>query len=1389
MFDAAFDPRSSDCRAYRAGDEHRDPSVPLEWRETYRIDLGLTWRTATVACAAAVCLIAAYPSPAAAGAIVAGLLVSAGLLAKGSVAAAVVAFTVNAVLFSALSFGLNQLLAPSGQKPNPGTIDALRNIYRGTAEPAVVVVGEAVLSGLLIEARSVNAEGLAVKDGNIMHVATAVCMGPIESFDRITLNDKSHLIGEYRDHALFATFLGFHDQQPVSGPFYLGNSGPLEIPAQWRAKHRPLSGVAYVWGVLRHSYRVFPSGAPGIRYRVRGLLMWDPREDVSVGGTQRLEDETTWQWSNNPIVAGLHYLLNPLYGRGVPLELIDIDSFIAAANVCDEPLSISVQQQVEARQADVADTAIELPKYRADGVYLTDSRPVDILSALATACNGGFVPYGGKWTAVAGAPRPLATWPDAPSVPSTLRGEVIEIDETHLRTGADFEIVTATGARDKVNVITPIFFNPEKDFQKDSAPAVTDSALIAEDGGVEYRREVEVPFCANVHRARYIARQILIESRMGQRINWPGVPAMLAIPPLARIRVSNALFGLEAKEYVVREIDFDAATREAMFALQEYDEGIYDNPGEPVRLPPRTTLPDPFIVDPPSSVAIVEALHANPDGSRSAKLVVTISPPRRSLYDGFRIDWRSVTEHFDAGRVAIIPSDRRVYEIIGLAEGTYEVQVRSTLGSLLSRAVVVGARITYVTTPPPAPNSLTVSFDPKSGLWEYAARAPGFHPDLVEMEFRLLEATDTDPLGVNLADEWLRAHLLGRVAATGGLFKSATLRTLTPVKPAAYVVYAKSIDTTALYSVGTAWARIAAQPRSSDVIYRREFGEEGWTGGEIIDGMLNDEGCLVARATVSFSAVEGQPGTTTWTDGPSRVVFMSEIIDLGIDRVITYGFDARVNEGTRWRVETRAKSALDLEWPPWRRPQDRRGRYVQFRLTAVNATQRAEVCAFVVEVRDSVEVDFIDNYDMAARLGDTFSRIDDERREHWLMGSHLGTAIVGHTLTLDPDTALACSGTTCAAPHDSALNLAGDAWTIEFEIGFDGYALDQKDVVVVGKGTAWRVLWNDSLGLQFFSLKSTGYTGDNPQGMFFRPTLETDPDPRRPYHIAIARAGNKLRGYVDGRLMAERTMNFTLPTNTAPITIGANLVGTLRNIRIWDHARTQPQISGHMGSIVDPRTAGLVRQWRCSDGTSSLIRDFSPAQSHAEFFSGGWARIGFRAIVPVDLFLVRVLRVVVVGYEATTPTGTSVLVQARIRQRFPYQWPAFVNWQDVAAVGGRVFSFGAGTQQHDGAFLDVRAILRSSNLAHYPVLRRLSVVIGHTNVTGTAVVFAPSRFSHIDHAGITAMEGPTAALAAAPGPPFRKSPYGARFNVRSISGAPINPVIDVLFQGSRIGQA
>ncbi|HEY9346081.1 MAG TPA: hypothetical protein VIQ53_12265, partial [Inquilinus sp.] len=157
----------------------------------------------------------------------------------------------------------------------------------------------------------------------------------------------------------------------------------------WTPDHR---GQGLCCGYVKYSdlkdedqIKVFPSGPPPYRAVLRGAKIFDPRIAGTDPGEHDQEDEGTWTWSDNAALVVLDYMTRleqgvPV-GFGIPFARVDLATFAAAADVCDQEIPIKVEGEV---------AGVE-PRWRAWGAYeLTEDRKA-VLQDLLDACGGRII--------------------------------------------------------------------------------------------------------------------------------------------------------------------------------------------------------------------------------------------------------------------------------------------------------------------------------------------------------------------------------------------------------------------------------------------------------------------------------------------------------------------------------------------------------------------------------------------------------------------------------------------------------------------------------------------------------------------------------------------------------------------------------------------------------------------------------------------------------------------------------------------------------------------------------------------------------------------------------------------------------------------------------------
>lgn len=195
-----------------------------------------------------------------------------------------------------------------------------------------------------------------------------------------------------------AKFAGYLNVTPVTE----GNAGNAINISPRMGSSRRYTGLAYVYlrfkltGNSKKTESPFVQSVPTrVTIRTKGAYVYDPRLDSTVpggSGSHRADDQSTWEWSDsasrNPALQLLWWMLGwringkLAVGGGIPPNRIDMESFITAANLCDEDVSIAAGGTE--------------PRYRSDGVVSEGDSPTVIMDALKAAMNADLDDVGGK---------------------------------------------------------------------------------------------------------------------------------------------------------------------------------------------------------------------------------------------------------------------------------------------------------------------------------------------------------------------------------------------------------------------------------------------------------------------------------------------------------------------------------------------------------------------------------------------------------------------------------------------------------------------------------------------------------------------------------------------------------------------------------------------------------------------------------------------------------------------------------------------------------------------------------------------------------------------------------------------------------------------------------
>lgn len=147
--------------------------------------------------------------------------------------------------------------------------------------------------------------------------------------------------------------------------FYNGTQGP----PSYYMKTGAYPNMAYIHAYLKYTDHL-GSGNPTVTCVAKGRKVWDTR-------TKK------WDYSENPAMIVRDYLINTTFGSGryINESMIDEDSFIDAANYCDEMVT----------SYDTQGRAITEPRYRLNIVINSKRSYLENLQSMLACCAGYLV--------------------------------------------------------------------------------------------------------------------------------------------------------------------------------------------------------------------------------------------------------------------------------------------------------------------------------------------------------------------------------------------------------------------------------------------------------------------------------------------------------------------------------------------------------------------------------------------------------------------------------------------------------------------------------------------------------------------------------------------------------------------------------------------------------------------------------------------------------------------------------------------------------------------------------------------------------------------------------------------------------------------------------------
>ncbi len=292
--------------------------------------------------------------------------------------------------------------------------------------------------------------------------------------------------------------------------------GDLTNKASWTDPR--FRGIAYAYLRLEYDEDVWKNGLPQVTFNVEGKKVRDPG------------DLGTVAFSDNPAWCILDYITDNRYGKGIPDDDIDMDSFEDAGDYCDTK-NFELRGNVSTNGT-------------------LHANVIDMLSS----CRG-YIAFGNKYKLKID--RPISTT----SLAITKENTIGNIDYV-------------LGDKSNIfNKLTAKYLDPATDY-KDNIKILESSTLKTEDNGIDLEAEIPMPFVKTASVVEQILREELNQSRQSHMINLKTTVEGIDLQVGDKVTVTNDTFGMTNKEFIVMSTMIEPNS-EVSLALREYDSDVY----------------------------------------------------------------------------------------------------------------------------------------------------------------------------------------------------------------------------------------------------------------------------------------------------------------------------------------------------------------------------------------------------------------------------------------------------------------------------------------------------------------------------------------------------------------------------------------------------------------------------------------------------------------------------------------------------------------------------------------------------------------------------------------------------------------------------------------------
>lgn len=422
----------------------------------------------------------------------------------------------------------------------------------------------------------------------------AVAAHKVASITEIWFEEKQAWTASGGVTATYAGYLTVTTRTEGTDANYISINGG----SKWGSSRR-LTGCAYVHLRVKRTGNTKRAESPlvsGLPSRVtiigEGAALYDPRKDSTVpggSGSHRATNQSTWgaytdaDDTDNPVLQLLWWLIGweingkLSVGCGVPYTRIDMQSFITAANICDESVALA--------------TGGTQKRYRASGTASDADDRMEIVNSLLGSMNATLRDNAGKLSVTV--------------MNNDLADYVLDLDENDMLGSFDWQ--QTRGLTENYNIARGRFIDPSPNslYQMVDYPEVG----FASSDGIERVMSIDLPYIEDGRRAQRIAKQVLQRNQYRGMLSATFNAKALGCQVGDVVRMNLEALGWSNKPFrvVSQEIRFDG---QVPMALVEENAAIYawDRDDSAPVTPTAPTVYDPL--NSPFILGIDQALEA-----------------------------------------------------------------------------------------------------------------------------------------------------------------------------------------------------------------------------------------------------------------------------------------------------------------------------------------------------------------------------------------------------------------------------------------------------------------------------------------------------------------------------------------------------------------------------------------------------------------------------------------------------------------------------------------------------------------------------------------------------------------------------------------------------------